>query len=179
MRCSLRCTTAVALLLTVGAGACTKADDSAVGDSARAATDTSSAARTVPAAGDTGGMKGMEGMKGMMDSTMDSTMGGMSSEMHTHMMRMMSASGDGMKGMLPRHRQMVANMIATMNGEMRDMKMASNAAWPATVDSLRKDLVRLPELSGAELTAMMPAHMARITRLSEMHQKMMRSMSRK
>ena len=51
---------------------------------------------------------------------------------------------------------------------------ASNAAWAATVDSLRKDLVRLPELSGAELTAMMPAHMARITRLSEMHQKMMR-----
>jgi len=66
-----------------------------------------------------------------------------------------------------------------MNGEMRDMKMASNAEWTATVDSLRKDLVRLPELSNAELTAMMPAHLARVTRLSEMHQKMMRSMGSK
>lgn len=120
-------------------------------------------------------MKGMEGMKGMMDSTM----GGMSGEMQAHMTSMMSASGEGMKGMLPMHRQMVANMIAKMNGEMRDMKMASNTEWPATVDSLRKDLVRMPELSSAELTAMMPAHAGRVTRLGEMHQKMMRFMGSK
>ena len=95
------------------------------------------------------------------------------------LMSMMSALGEGMKGMLPMHRQMVANMIAKMNGEMRDMKMASNTEWPATVDSVRKDLVRMPELSSAELTALMPAHMARVTRVGEMHQKMMRSMGGK
>ncbi len=129
--------------------------------------------------GDNSGMAGMAGMKSM-DGTpgmKDSTMGGMSREMHAHMTSMMSASGEGMKGMVPMHRQMVANMIARMNGEMRDMKMASNTEWSATVDSLRKDLVRLPELSNAELTAMMPAHMARVRRLGDMHQQMMRSMS--
>lgn len=123
------------------------------------------------AAGDTAGMSGMKGMPGMMDSSMT----GMSSEMHTHMMAMTGAAADSMKRMVPMHRQLVANMIAKMNGEMRDMKMASNTEWSATVDSLRKDLVRLRELGNTELTAMMPAHMARVTRLSEMHQQMMGS----
>lgn len=178
MRHARRCTTAVVLLITVVAGACTKpGDPSAASDSARtrAAMDSASATGNMPAMGNMSGMKGMEGMTGMMDSTM----GGMSNEMHTHMMSMMSASGDSMKGMLPRHRQMVASMIAKMNGEMRDMKMTSDTEWSATVDSLRKDLVRMPELGNTELTTMMPAHMTRVTRLSEMHQKMMRAMGSK
>ena len=182
MRRDRRCTTAVALVITVVAGACSKtADPSARVDSAGALTDSASAAGDVPVLGDTDSMKGMGGMKGMagMEGMKDSTMGGMSSEMHAHMKSMMSASGEGMKSMLPAHRQMVANMIAKMNGEMRDMKMASNSEWSATVDSLRKDLVRLPELSSAELTALMPTYMARVKRLGEMHQKMMRSMGSK
>ena len=188
MRTHHRCTTAVALLLSVVAGACTKsADTNAGGNTATATMDTASAAGAMSATGDSStpsgmagmeGMKGMENMKGMegMHGMMDSTMGGMSGEMHA---RMMSMSGDSLKSMLPMHRQMVANMIAKMNGEMRDMKMASTSEWPATVDSLRKDLVRMPELGSAELKAMMPMHMARVMRLGEMHQTMMRAMGGK
>lgn len=166
-----------ALCLAVATSACAKSGDgTAAGDST-----STGVAANASAASDTQGMAGMKRMDGMrgMGGMMDSAMTGMSNEMHTHMMAMTGAAADSMKRMLPMHRQMVANMIAKMNGEMRDMKMASNTEWTATVDSLRRDLVRLPELGNAELTAMMSAHMARVTRVSAMHQQMMRSMSGK
>lgn len=125
-----------------------------------------------------GGMPGRDGMQGMHDGTGE-TMGGMGPEMQTHMRRMMGGlRGEQITAMLPTHRQMVANMLSRMNGEMRQMDMAADASWTATVDSLRHDLVRLPELGAAELEATMPAHLARVRRLGEMHQDMMGSMKR-
>ena len=136
----------------------------------------------------TGGMQGMQGMEGMHGgdsaggmmggmSGMGGMMGGMGSEMQAHMQRMAGdVSGEKMQSMLPMHRQMVANMLSRMNGEMRQMNMAADAGWTATVDSLRQDLVRLPEMSGAELKSAMPAHMGRVRRLDEMHQGMMKNM---
>lgn len=168
--------TTLALVLAIVTAACAKSGNETVaGDSI-----TIGGAADASASSDTGamaGMKGMDGMKGMEGIT-DGSMAGMSSELHTHMMAMTGASADSMKRMVPMHRQMVANMIAKMNGEMRDMKMSSNTDWSGTVDSLRQELVRLPELSGSELTAMMPAHIARVTRLSAMHGQMMRAMAR-
>jgi len=114
--------------------------------------------------GGTPGMSGMQGMNGMT--------GGMMAKMQTHMRVMQGAGADSMKAMLPMHRQMVANMLAQMTGEMRDMHVPADARWTATVDSLRQDLVHMPEMSGAELKAMMPAHMGRVTRLVEMHRSM-------
>lgn len=154
--------------------ACTKADERKVA----ASVDSSRLAPDASAAKDSGGMPDMKGMEGMSgdNSTMDSSLAGMPGEMRTHMMAMTGATADAAKAMLPKHRQMVANMISRMNGEMRDMQMASDAAWSTTVDSLRTDLVRLPDLSGAELAAMMPAHLARVTRLSAMHGSMMGAM---
>ncbi|HEU0300839.1 MAG TPA: hypothetical protein VFR37_15360 [Longimicrobium sp.] len=122
-----------------------------------------------PAAAPTGvgaapGMQGMGGMQG----------GGMMEEMQTHMRSMQGAGGDSLRAMLPMHRQMAANMIARMNREMRDMNMAAGAGWTATVDSLRQDLVRMPEMDAEELHAFMLAHEGRLNRLMEMHREMMR-----
>lgn len=114
-------------------------------------------------------MPGMQGMGGMQG-------GGMMEEMRTHMRSMQGAGGDSLRAMLPAHRQMAANMIARMNREMRDMNMAADAAWTATVDSLRQDLVRMPEMGGAELQSFMPGHQARLERLMRMHQSMMQGM---
>ena len=119
------------------------------------------------------GMPGMEGMEAMPDAQ-DSMMG----RMMAHMQMMRGMSADSIRAVLPTHRQMLANMIARMNREMRDMNMAADAPWTATVDSLRQDLVRMPELTGAELEAMMPAHHQRAVRLMEMHREMMRGMGR-
>jgi hypothetical protein len=85
---------------------------------------------------------------------------------------MHGARGDSLKAMLPTHRQTAANLIAQMNREMRQMNMPADPAWTATVDSLRQDLVRMPEMGAAELQSAMPAHAARLGRLMRMHRSM-------
>ena len=112
------------------------------------------------------GAPGMGGMQG--------TGGGTLEQMQAHLGSMRGAGGDSLKAMLPTHRPMTANMIAEMNREMRQMNMPADPAWTATVDSLRQDLVRMPEMSPAELQGAMPAHEARIERLMQMHRSMMR-----
>jgi hypothetical protein len=123
-----------------------------------------------PAAAPAGGgtMPGMEGMSGMQGGTME--------EMQANMRAMQGVSGDSLKAMLPMHRQMAANMLAQMNREMRDMNMGADAAWTATVDSLRQDLVRMPEMGAPELQSFMSAHQARLERLMQMHSSMMGGM---
>jgi hypothetical protein len=122
-----------------------------------------------PAAEPAGDMEGMQGMTGMESMQQ----GGIAAQLQGHMQMMGSASGGELVVMLPEHRQLVANMIAQMNKEMRDMEMGDNAEWNTTVDALREDLVRLPEMSPDELQAFIPEHQARIDRLVEMHRGMM------
>jgi hypothetical protein len=114
------------------------------------------------------GSDAMEGMSDMQN--------GMMGEMMAHMQMMRGAGADSMQAMLPMHRQMVANMLAQMNREMRDMGMSADAQWNATVDSLRSDLTRMPEMSSEELQALMPAHQDRMMRLMAMHRTMMSDM---
>lgn len=127
------------------------------GDSA--ATDSASAA---------GGMAAMPGM------TMES--GRMMEAMQAHLRALDGVRGDSLRAALPAHRQLLANLIAQMNREMRDMSMATDAAWDATVDSLRQDLTRMPDLSPGELADVMPAHRGRVDRLMASHREMLRKM---
>ena len=112
-------------------------------------------------------MQGMQGMQGG---------GGMMEQMQAHMRMMDGAGADSMQAMLPMHRQMVANMISQFDREMREMNMPGNAGWEATIDSLRQDNVRMPEMSASELGVFMPEHRARVMRLMEMHRSMMGNM---
>lgn len=128
------------------------------------AADTSQAPAAQDTAGTMSGMGGMEGMSGMTE------------QMQAHMRMMDGASGDSIAAMLPMHRQMVANMISTMNREMQGMDMSGDAAWTATIDSLRQDLTRMPEMSAPELGQFMPDHRARVMRLMESHRSMMANM---
>ena len=113
---------------------------------------------------------GMQGMEGMGDMPMGGTA---MDQMGAHMAAMRGASGDSMMRMLPMHRQMAANMLARFNREMSQMNMPDNPTWRATVDSLRQDLARMPEVTAAEMQRLMPAHHARMTRLMDMHRSMM------
>ena len=104
-------------------------------------------------------------MPGMMSmATMDS--------METHMRLMDSMTGERMKSMLPAHRQMLANMLSQMNQEMRSMNVSGDPQWTAMADSIRQDLIHMPEMSPEELKRAMPAHHTRVTSLMEMHRKM-------
>jgi hypothetical protein len=138
----------------------------------RSANDDAAGARDTAARADSAaGMAGMPGMTGMMGA-------GMMDSMQTHMRMMDTMSAEQMKAMLPMHRQMAGNTLSRMNQDMRSMNMPGDQAWNATADSLRHDLTRMPELSGQELKAMMPAHHARMTRLMQMHRDMMGRMKR-
>lgn len=123
----------------------------------------------MPGMGGTAGTGGMRGMAGMQR-------GDMMTQMQNHLRMMNGASGDSLETMLPAHRQMVWNMLAQMNQQMRNMNMTADPQWTALVDSLRQDLVRMPDMGAKELHDIMPAHRARIARLMGMHRFMMGSM---
>ena len=91
---------------------------------------------------------------------------------------MQTMTSDQLAAILPMHRQMVANMLAQMTADMRSMNMPADAAWTATIDSVRQDLIHLPEMTKAELKQAMPAHAARVSRLVQMHKEMMAKMGK-
>lgn len=149
---------ALTLILALGTSAC--------GGNDQTAEEAQSDAPAMP------GMQGMGGMEGMHMGES----GAMMREMTAHMQMMEGMTGDSAAAMLRTHRQVVGNMMAQMNREMADMNMGADARWNATVDSLREDLIRMPELSPGELDQLMPDHRARVERLMEMHEEMMRGM---
>lgn len=127
-------------------------------------------------ADDTAAARADTGMMGMPGMAMGDT--SMMSQMQSHMRMMEGVSGDSMMKMLPMHRMMLANMISQFNNDMRAMNMAPDAGWQATVDSVRSDLTRMPELSASQISQMMPGHQARMMRLMDMHRAMMGSMKK-
>jgi len=124
-----------------------------------------------------GGMAGMpmQGMGGMAGGDM-AGMSAMMAGTQARMDSMMTASPEQMRTMVPMHRQMAANMLAQMTAEMRGMTAPASPAWTATVDSVRQDLVRLPEQGAAQLPDAMKAHQGRMMRLMQMHGEMMKGM---
>jgi hypothetical protein len=139
-----------------------------------ASTDTAGRTAAAAPAADSakaGGMAGMAGMQGMMSSAMMDSM-------HAQMQKLDGMTADQMAAMLPMHRQMAANMLSQMTADMRSMNMPADAAWTATTDSVRQDLIRLPTLSKAQLEQALPAHRARMMRLMQMHKDMMTRMGK-
>lgn len=116
-------------------------------------------------------MAGMEGMPGMGGN-------GMMEQMQAHLRTMDGASADSLQAMMPTHRQMVTNMLAQFDTDMRGRGMTSDTAWNATADALRQDLARMPGMNGSALHQFMPAHGARLRRLMESHRTMMGTMKR-
>jgi hypothetical protein len=157
MNTSLRFVMALGLVSLVGAcgGGDTGQQAGGEPDASQAAADT--------------GMQGMPGMGGMQRSGMMEAM----TQMQSQLQMMQGMSADSMHALLPQHRQMAANMLALMNREMQGMNMAGDTAWNATVDSLRRDLTRMPAMSAQELHAFMPEHNRRVMALMEMHRTMM------
>lgn len=101
---------------------------------------------------------------------------GMMSQMQSHMKMMETTNADSLRAMMPMHRQMAADMLARMERDMKSMNMQADAAWTATMDSVRQDLSRLSDMSAAQLAEFMPAHRRRMARLMESHQGMMGNM---
>ena len=143
--------------LAMAAGACGSPDQSSKSAPL--------AGSKAPAKADSQPLAGMPGMTASPSSAMIQ-------EMEAHLRTLDGKAGDQLTGSLVDHRQRVANLIASFNDEMRSMNMPPDAAWRATVDSLRQDLVHLADLSASEVVTAMPAHRGRIVRLIAMHREM-------
>ena len=152
----------------LAAGLAAVAIAACAGNEGDTAADTAAAGAATAAEGGMAGMPGMAGMAAGADTATD--------QMRAHMAAMEGVRGDSLLQMARMHRQMGANMIARFNREMSQMNMPDDPRWRATVDSVRQDLARMPELSAEEMGRMMPAHHARVTRLIEMHRSMMANM---
>ncbi len=113
-----------------------------------------------------GGMPCMSGMHGMTGAAMMDSM-------QAHMRRSRHMSADQMAAMVPMHRQMVGDMLATMHNESQARNLPSNAGWNALADSVQRDLDRMPALNKKEIKLAMPADCARVTRLIRLHEAMM------
>ena len=131
-------------------------------------------ARPTAATDSAKGMASMPGMSGMSTSSAMMSAAAMDS-MRAEMARMRTMSADQVKAAMPMHRQMTANMLSQMNADMRSMNMAADPAWDALVDSLRRDLVALPDIPTSRLTAALAPHFARVDRLMTMHAQMMKT----
>jgi hypothetical protein len=125
---------------------------------------------------DTSRDTGMGGMEEMRGGTTGLASTQLMTVMDAQIGTMRNATPDSMKAMLPMYRQMLANMIAQIDREMRDMNMTGDAAWNATLDSLRQDLRVMPDLSAQALRDLMPAHSLRVRRVIDTHRSMMGSM---
>lgn len=164
----------LALALAGLLGACKSRDSAGASsqDSARTANNPGSLEGTV---NDT--LKRDTGIQGMQRARPGAMMGpGMMDSMQAHMRIMDGMTAQQFKAMLPAHREMAAKMLSQFDADMRRMNMQPDAAWKALADSLRQDLIRMPEINGSELRTAMEAHQARMMRLMKMHQTMMGGM---
>ena len=157
-----RCVVARVLIAgSLGLGACTPEKTPDAKDPAGAASDS----------GKSGGMAGMKDMPGMMTTAMMDSI-------QSQMKSMAAMSADQMVSTLPMHRSMVANALSQMSADMRGMNMTADAAWTALSDSIRQDLIRLPDMTKGEVAQAMPPHHARVMRLMKMHMDMMGKMGK-
>jgi len=113
--------------------------------------------------------------RGMLDPRSSDT----ADQVQAQLQIMQGALRDSLKAMLPMHRQRAETMIAGFHREMQGMNVTGGAAWNATVDSLRQDLARMPEMDAEELWSFFPQHGARLNRLAQMHRSTMADRKKK
>jgi len=116
-------------------------------------------------AADSGGMAGMAmRMPGVE----------MLPQMRAHLDSLAALPPEQLAGVMAAHQDLASRMMDAMGGDMRGMSMTGDSAWTALGDSLRQDLAELPGLSGAALQSRMTAHIARMRRMLDRHEGMMR-----
>lgn len=139
--------------------------DASSAASSTATADSENAVAHMPRMMDSANMPGMETM--VASRSADS--------MRAQMRMMDSMSGNQLKAMVPMHRQMAATMLSSFDDAMQRMNMTADSNWTALRDSIRQDLIHMPELTAAQLKTGMPNHEVRLMRFMKMHADMMRN----
>lgn len=119
-----------------------------------------------------GASRSMEGMPGMGAMSMQSD--SLMPIMRAHLDSLATTPATSLAGMVSAHDAMVSQMLDAMGSDMRMMNMQPDSAWMALTDSVKRDLAELPSLSAATLEARVRAHVERMRRLLERHERMMK-----
>ena len=160
------------VLITLILPACRSRDADASDSATQTVTVTRASADTGPKAkADSGTKAGAD--TGMVPPTAFAKMvTQMMTSMEAHLRVMDTASAATLQTRMPRHDRMADSLISRMNEEVRRMNIATDAVWPATVDSVQQDLSRLRAMTGTGLKVEMPAHLKRMRWLIQMQQTM-------
>jgi hypothetical protein len=116
-------------------------------------------------------MPGMEGMAGMQGMTMKSD--SLMPMMRAHLDSLARTPAQFAIGMLAAHDGMASEMLDAMGSDMTMMSMRPDSVWTALTDFVKRDLAELPALSGRALEVRLKAHVGRMRRLLDMHERMM------
>ena len=160
------------VLITLILPACRSRDADASDSAAQTVTVTRTSADTGPKAKADSGTKAGADTSMVPPTAFAKMVSQMMTSMEAHMRVMDTASAATLQARMPRHDRMADSLISRMNEEVRRMNIATDAVWPATVDSVQQDLSRLRAMTGAGLKAEMPAHLKRMRWLIQMQQTM-------
>jgi hypothetical protein len=78
-----------------------------------------------------------------------------------------------METIISRHTLTTSNMLAGMAADLQRAGVAGDAAWVASVDSVRQDLTRMGKLSEQELVPFLQAHTQLIHRVTQQYHTLM------
>jgi hypothetical protein len=126
-----------------------------------------------PATATSSDSAGMGSMPGMPSNGASST-ATMIAEMKENLSEIEKVGPDSLEIVVAKHRAMAAALLSEMNREMAAMQMQGDARWSAIADSVRQDLILLPETKAAALRALVDAHKTRMLRMMQMHEEMMK-----
>ncbi len=118
-----------------------------------------------PAASTESSTSSMQDMQGMNMSTSAAMM----NNVQSHMQMMEGAHGDSLTNMMRTYRPMADSLLTQFNHDMQQMNIASDVQWTALSDSVRQDLMQMPQMS----TAAWQQHTGRMRSLMQMHGQMM------
>lgn len=110
-------------------------------------------------------MPGMGGMVMRADSLIP--------PMRAHLDSLAAMPAASVPGMVTAHDAMASEMLDAMGSDMTMMGMQPDSVWAALTDSLKRDLADLPALTGRLLESRMRAHVERMRRLLDLHERMM------
>jgi len=93
-----------------------------------------------------------------------------------HMNEVRGSDAREFRQQFPEHRELVNEMLEDCRQMMREMDMTPPRRFTQVETALENDLERIPDMSDAELDALIPEHLDRVQTVIDMRQDMMDDM---
>ena len=92
-------------------------------------------------------------------------------QMRAHLQRLDAAGNDSLPVLIPVHQEQVENVVSGCTAGTSGTHRRADTTWRPIALELRQDVVRLPQLTAADLAAFMVEHRARIVRFMALRER--------